>query len=62
MKHIKQFQEFVNEDSKDRIESEANDTFEAHQNVDFVKMQADLVGMTREEWIAHYATPHPEEE
>lgn len=41
MKHIKLFEDFV----KESIQP------------DFLQMQADMVGMTREEWIAHYGTP-----
>lgn len=50
MKHIKLFEEFTQESADGNIDD------------DFAQQQADLVGMTKEEWIAHYATPHPEEE
>ena len=40
MKHIKLFEEFIDQTLPP----------------DFLQMQADAVGMTREEWIAHYGT------
>lgn len=41
MKHIKLFEDFIKESTQP----------------DFLQMQADMAGMTREEWIAHYGTP-----
>lgn len=40
MKHIKLFEDFIKESTQP----------------DFLQMQADMAGMTREEWIAHYGT------
>jgi hypothetical protein len=47
MKHIQLFEEFIN----------ATVVVNVNTQPDFLQMQADQVGMSREEWIAHYGSP-----
>lgn len=64
MKHIKRFKQFISESSTNienkniQIDLDENDKYpEIVDDKDFIGMQAKLAGMTREEWVAHYASP-----